>query len=66
MTVLFQQKNEDAVKQFIMSTLNKAELPNGSLEEILKDGIILCEYVYYPHYFFCITMKFILMYLIFY
>lgn len=44
-TLLFQQKNEDSVKQFIMDTLDRDELPSGSLEEILKDGIILCEYV---------------------
>lgn len=45
-TLLFQQKNEESVKQFIMDTLDRDELPNGSLEEILKDGTILCEYVF--------------------
>lgn len=45
-TLVFQQKNEDAVKQFIMDTLDKNELPKGSLQDLLKDGILLCEYVY--------------------
>lgn len=42
-TLGFQQKNEEAVKQFIMDTLDKNELPNGSLQDLLKDGILLCE-----------------------
>lgn len=45
-TSVFQQKNEEAVKQFIMDTLDKNELPNGTLQDLLKDGILLCEYVY--------------------
>lgn len=42
-TLVFQKENEDAVKQFIMDTLDKNELPTGSLQELLKDGILLCE-----------------------
>lgn len=45
-TLAFQQKNEEAVKQFIMDTLDESELPDGSLQDILKDGILLCEYVF--------------------
>jgi hypothetical protein len=41
-TLVFQQKNEEAVKQFIMDTLDKTKLPDGSLQDILKDGVLLC------------------------
>ncbi len=37
--------DEEEVKQFICSTL-QIQLPKGSLQDILKDGILLCEYVY--------------------
>jgi len=43
LTSVFQQKPEDAVKQFLMETLERKELPKGSLQDILKDGILLCE-----------------------
>lgn len=34
--------DEEEVKQFISNTL-KLELPDGPLQDILKDGILLCE-----------------------
>lgn len=37
--------DEEEVKQFISDSL-RIQLPEGSLQDILKDGIILCEYVY--------------------
>jgi hypothetical protein len=43
-TPVFQQQPEEAVKQFLIDTLDRKELPKGSLQEILKDGILLCEY----------------------
>ncbi|GAN10974.1 conserved hypothetical protein [Mucor ambiguus] len=45
LTSVFQQQPEDAVKQFLMETLERKELPNGSLQDILKDGILLCELI---------------------
>ncbi|KAG1086434.1 hypothetical protein G6F42_020991 [Rhizopus arrhizus] len=45
LTSVFQQKPEDAVKQFLMETLERKELPKGSLQDILKDGILLCELI---------------------
>lgn len=44
-TPVFQKQPEEAVKQFLIDTLDRKELPKGSLQEILKDGILLCEYV---------------------
>ncbi|GAA5808988.1 hypothetical protein MFLAVUS_002388 [Mucor flavus] len=44
-TLVFQKENENAVKQFIMDTLDRNELPNGSLQDMLKDGILLCELI---------------------
>lgn len=44
-TPVFQQKPEEVAKQFLIETLDGKELPNGSLQDILKDGILLCEYV---------------------
>ncbi|KAL9549521.1 hypothetical protein MBANPS3_005170 [Mucor bainieri] len=45
LTSAFQQQPEDAVKQFLMETLERKELPRGSLQDILKDGILLCELI---------------------
>lgn len=50
-TPVFQQQPEEAAKQFLIDTLDRKELPKGSLQEILKDGILLCEYVL--HYSCC-------------
>ncbi|KAG0763658.1 hypothetical protein G6F57_007081 [Rhizopus arrhizus] len=36
--------DEEEVKQFISNTL-KLELPNGPLQDILKDGILLCDLI---------------------
>lgn len=40
---LTQQEPEEAARQFLVDTLDLKELPKGSLHDILKDGILLCE-----------------------
>ncbi|OBZ84795.1 Serine/threonine-protein kinase sepA [Choanephora cucurbitarum] len=40
-----QQEPEETARQFLVDTLDLKELPQGSLHDILKDGILLCELI---------------------
>ncbi|KAI9487202.1 MAG: kinase-like domain-containing protein [Benjaminiella poitrasii] len=43
---LFQQKQpEEIARQFLIEILDLKDLPNGSLQEVLKDGTILCQFI---------------------